>query len=150
VFAYPYIDYPECHYAHHDYWRNWRRTDFIYYASYKKTYSNEGKIQSISRGSYDQSGTTFEYYDEKGNIMEILEGGYYCGDWDYWELLYSEQKHKKLTARSDNKVGFDKKTEYSYTYDKHDNWIKRVAYYMEVNTLPVCTEIVEREIEYWK
>ncbi|MCL2327972.1 MAG: hypothetical protein FWC39_05595 [Bacteroidetes bacterium] len=129
---------------HVDYWEDWRTMDSVRLSYYTftqlHTYNDKGEIQSISYIDYD--GYNLENYDKKGNIMEILRiENYYweCEEEGSWECLT-----KLVTAN------FDIKTEYSYTYDQHDNWTKRMEYETERNTPTVCTEIVEREIEYWE
>jgi len=116
-----------------DYINYWEPYGGSAHGGYTNIYNDDGVI--LSRENWGmRMGMGRDYseydYDEKGNVIEILT--------KWGEKPYGEEYDDEY------------KTEYSYTYDRHDNWTKRVKYETKGNTLPICTEIVEREIEYWE
>ncbi|MCL2328078.1 MAG: hypothetical protein FWC39_06140 [Bacteroidetes bacterium] len=99
----------------------------------------------------------YSKYDKQGNIVENLEKHDYYYDDDYgvgktpiMDGKYNEEKAKKLEQKIKSIKEFDNKTEYVYTYDKYGNWITKTTYEQGLNTMPICTGIVEREIEYYE
>lgn len=94
-------------------------------------------------------------YDEKGNIVEELQKE--DGESDATSSSpinyegYSEQEAQKIEKNIKNTIkDFDTKTEYVYTFDTYGNWVTRTIYKQNKNSMPTCTEIVEREIEYYE
>ncbi|MDR1679354.1 MAG: hypothetical protein LBR81_06195 [Prevotellaceae bacterium] len=113
-------------------------------------------------------------YDEKGNLIEylqkeieylqydavsedefiIVEGGFIspiAADEDrHNRYTYNEEVAKQIEQEIKSITEFDSKTEYVYIFDRHGNWITKTTYEQQQNSLPVCTGITEREIEYYE
>jgi len=121
-------------YMHYDYWEDWKIGRYAMYTPCKTIYNNKGEIRSFGQANRDGS-STIKYYDENGNVIEMLQ----INDPSSWRKDWEQL----------NELVADDKIEYSYTYDKQGNWIKRMAYETKKNAPTVCAEIVEREIEYW-
>ena len=131
-------------------------------------YNSDGYIISSHGTGYDEGGS-YKYkrkYDDRGNCTEELLGECYvirCDDVTVPErpliedvktgvYVWSNEKAKQIDIFFDNQKesDFDEKTEYVYTYDKYGNWITKTVYEYEINSLPTCTKIIEREIEYYE
>ena len=135
------------------------------YGNYSDSYSiiiynDEGN--TIREGQYNPNGLYLHKYDEKGNIIKKMEcndgthdddddeNGYFKGESNLEEFLTTTSDTRKEQLLAFFEKRFEKKTEYTYTFDKNGNWIKQIEYTTEKNKVPVCTQIVEREIVYWE
>ena len=91
-----------------------------------------------------------EKYDDKGNLIERLEKNDYKVQSPIIDGKYNEKEAEKIERELKNMKEFDVRYEYIYTYDKYGNWATQTIYKQELNSLPICTGIVEREIEYYE
>ena len=90
-------------------------------------------------------------YDEKGNLTEELLQPHHDGcRTPIIDGKYNDEEAKKIEKEFKNTKEFDSKTEYVYTFDKYGNWITKATYEQKGYSMPVCTGIVEREIEYYE
>ena len=128
---------------------NYLKNLFCFYSSNGKPTLWYGSYYTLPDFQY-----WYEKYDEKGNLIECLEKWYdECEspiiDEEYGE--YSEQKAKEVEEDIKNRIkDFDTKTEYVYTFDTYGNWVTKTTYEQNKNSMPTCTGIVEREIEYYE
>ncbi len=91
---------------------------------YTYKYDNKGNMIEENRYKSDNrlESRNIYKYDDKGNMIE--------DDWTY--ILFNGEE--KITKRS-----------YTYEYDKHENWTKRIEFKDEFPK-----EITEREFEYYE
>jgi hypothetical protein len=119
------------------------------------SFFNSNGDDMLSYGYYFDSNEDSYYYwhykyDEKGNLIEWLKKYDNECRTPLMGGKYSEEEAKKIEKECKNLNDFDFKTEYVYTYDKHGNWVTQTVYEQEKNSLPICTDIIEREIEYYE
>jgi len=131
-----------------------------YYGNTFYFYNSNGKpkLAYSSYVTHDDIVTMWcKKYDEEGNIVEDLKK-----ELDEWRspiirdpktfiYKYNEEEAKKIEKEIVNIIikEFDTKTEYIYTFDKYGNWITKTTYTQKLNSMPTCTGIIEREIEYY-
>ena len=134
-FHWYYNDYGNLYYSYHD-----CSSTFRFY--------NSNEEPTVAYG-YNYYGYWCEKYDKKGNLIEFLSKENGCSS-PMIGGKYSEEEAKKIERELKNMKDFDSKTEHVYTFDKHGNWITKTTYVQNFNSMPTCTGIIEREIEYYE
>jgi len=135
------------------YWNNWDydKKYEIFCSSKFYFYNSNGELKMAYGCGSDY--WWYNKYDVKGNLIEYLQKkNDECRTpiiKDKKTFKYSEEEVRKMEKEIENMKEFDVKTQYVYTFDECDNWITKTTYQQKLNSLPICINVIEREIEYY-
>ncbi|AFL96689.1 hypothetical protein ACQ1Q1_08150 [Ornithobacterium rhinotracheale] len=121
-------------------------------------YNSDDSIYSKSTYAYDEKGNCIEevwynsedsidvkstyFYDEKGNVRTVV---WYDSEGSMTRKNIYDYEGNQIQVDYYNSEGKFYRETYTYEYDTHDNWIKKITYKNDK-----AESIAEREITYYE